>query len=85
MYIFLNSDEHQKQDSHRTKYLSNPPFLKAVSKTFAHIIIQYQANLIILVECKVLELLQLYFLFRISFCSDTAYDFLHELSSVWHL
>jgi hypothetical protein len=84
MCMFLNSEEHQKQDSHRTKYLSSRSFLKAVSRTFTDITMQYHANLIILVECEILELLQLYFLFRISFCSDAAYHFLHELSRVWH-
>jgi len=37
MCLFINSEEHQKQDSHRTKYLSNFSFLNAVSRILTHI------------------------------------------------
>ena len=85
MYLFFNNEEHQKQDSHRTKYLSNSSFLKAVSKRLTHITLQYRAVMIIVVECLALELLQLCFLCRISFCAYDAYHTLHELSRVWYL
>jgi len=36
IWHFFNSEEHQKQDSHRIKYLSNFLFLNAVSRKLTH-------------------------------------------------